>query len=232
MLIDAAYYYDEISTNPSGGFSDSRVVDPDRIQREQAMRSGLDFYPFTREQILQAGKQADFYVKNKPYNDLVRYLLSHYDFDREEAEFVVEDCIDAVQNGASLGEVLQVMQDSVEIGDEETMSAIMDQLVPLWNSTKMWMLKGYSPDELPAARRNGIDDGTPANVMARPPRKAEVFSFQNKQKVAGTTRVLAEAGRSSRNAVRFEPGKSRSGLPLPSLSFSGGINHSTQSIPR
>ncbi|WP_167747070.1 YecA family protein [Cohnella luojiensis] len=179
VLIDAMDYYDEMMNDSAVYFSDFRVVDSDKIRREQAARASLDFYPFTKEQIMKAG-EPDFVDRNVYYVELVRFLLAHYELDRKDADLMVDEWADAARNGDSLAEVMQSVQEFVDIDDMETMSAIADRLVPLMNSTRQWVLKGYSPDELSASRGNGNRNLSTTPKQAT---KADVISLQTKQRI-------------------------------------------------
>jgi hypothetical protein len=179
VLNDAAQYYEDLAFTESGYISDIRVEDPAAIRRERALRADLDYCPFTRQQLLKAGEPG--YIERGPaFNQLVKFALERYEVDREEAEIMVEHCVDAARNGATLQAVLAEASEFVELPTMESMSAITNLLVPLMNATKQYVIKGYSPMELSSQR------AVPQMVMNAPLASkpaSNVIDFASKQKV-------------------------------------------------
>lgn len=180
ILFDASDYYEQMEIDESGMISDYRVLDPHAIKKEQALRHDLDFCPFTKQQLLKAG-ELDYVERNSHYTNLVRYILRHYEIDREDADLMVEECVDAAKNGDSLASVLELMNEFIDIPNMETMNAITNMLVPLMNSTKKWVIKGYSPEELSAKRPNVSN--MLLNSVPNQAAQAEVIDFQTKKKI-------------------------------------------------
>lgn len=179
VLFEAMDYYEEIELDANGAFHDYRVVDPEAIRKERALRSDLDYCAFTKAQLLKAG-ETQFVEKTKQFTDLVHFMLSHYDMEREEAELLADEVADAARNGVSLGVVIELVQEFVDIPDLAMMQSLMERLVPLMNNTKQWALKGYSPSELSAVRKEGS-----VGPVAMPARAglADVISIETKKKV-------------------------------------------------
>jgi uncharacterized protein YecA (UPF0149 family) len=93
---------------------------------------------------------------------------------------MVEHCVDAARNGATLQAVLAEASEFVELPTMESMSAITNLLVPLMNATKQYVIKGYSPMELSSQR------AVPQMVMNAPLASkpaSNVIDFASKQKV-------------------------------------------------
>lgn len=151
MMIDASRYEGQIEIHIGNVIADSRVTNPLGIIKERSLRHELDFCPFTKQELLKAG-EADFSDKNSPYMNLFRYVIHHYEIDRDEADKLVQECVYAAKNGRSLAEVIDVAQVFIELPTIETLSAVTDLLVKLMNSTKQWSIKGYAPEELSAKR--------------------------------------------------------------------------------
>lgn len=181
VLIDASSYYDEIrfKSDEVSSFTYLFVDNAEWVRKEQAIRPTIDFYPFTKQQLLKAAAP-EFIDRNKHYLELVRYILTQYEADRDDVEFLIDECVDVVRNGGSLIETVQLIQESFEAPDLDMMSAIADLLVPLINGTKQWALKGYSSEELSAIRKNAT-----VNVLAaaEPAKEADVISITTKQKI-------------------------------------------------
>jgi hypothetical protein len=179
IVYDASDYYEQIEIDEDALIYDYRVVDPASIRKEQASRHDLDFYPFTRQELLKAG-ESNYVERNSHFMNLFRYVLSHYEIDRSEADFFVEDCVDAAKNGDSLASILEVAQSFLEMPDIERMSAITDLIVPLMNNTKQWVIKGYAPVELSAKRASA---GVLLNAVPNRAGHADVIDMKTKQKV-------------------------------------------------
>ncbi|NIK80552.1 uncharacterized protein YecA (UPF0149 family) [Paenibacillus castaneae] len=179
ITLEASHYYEEIVLDENDIVWDSRVIDPQAIIKERSLRHDLDFCPFTKQQLLKAGEK-EFVERNSHYMNLVRYVIHHYEIDREDAELMAEACVDATKNGNSLAQVLEVAQEFIELPTLETLNAVTDLLVKLMNSTKQWLIKGYAPEELSAKRASAsmlLNQG-PARSS-----QADVISIQNKKKV-------------------------------------------------
>ncbi|GAB2671776.1 YecA family protein [Paenibacillus thermoaerophilus] len=175
VLREASEYYAQIRVDAGDRVSHSRVADPEKVVGEQEFRAELEFYPLTKSQILKAA-EPDYIEKNQYYIDLVRFLRAIYEISREEADCLVEECAEAAMNGLSQGEVMRILSDSLELPDEATMKVLTDKLVLLMNSTRQWVLKGYSPDELSALRQR-------ASVAEESAKKADVISMETRRKI-------------------------------------------------
>ncbi|RXZ78960.1 hypothetical protein EBB07_24810 [Paenibacillaceae bacterium] len=181
VLSDATFYYDDISIVNGNVYKYQWVENVDDVFKEQALRPNLEFCSFTKEQLLQAG-ESDYVERGKPYMDMLRYFDNHYELDRDEADLLVDDCVDTIRNGKSLQDVLELLQETIELPDERMMPGFMGRLVPLMNGTKQWGLKGYSPDEL--ASVSTVDGPAPKFIpVASPPVQGNVFSIQTARRI-------------------------------------------------
>lgn len=75
-------------------------------------------------------------------------MASNYDIGLNDADEVVEECVDAIKSGESVGDILEFLQQQFEIDDEDLLKEIVDHIVFLHNNTRQWYLKGYTPVEL------------------------------------------------------------------------------------
>lgn len=191
VLIDASHYYDQFEIHADDTISDTRVVDPHAIMKERTLRHDLDFYPFTKQQLLKAG-EPEYVERNSHYMNLVRYVLHRYEIDREQADLMAEEIVDAAKNGNSLAEVIELAKEFIDIPNEETMNAVTNLLVPLMNSTKQWAIKGYSPEELSAKRASA---SMLLNHVPNQARQAEVIDLQSKKKIGRNDPCPCESGK-------------------------------------
>lgn len=193
FLIEASAYYDQIVIdNGDNNFVyDYRAADPQAIMKERALRHDLDFCPFTKQQLVKAG-EPDYVERSSQYMNLVRYVLDRYEIDREEADLMAEECVDATKNGASLASVIEIAKRFIDIPNMQTLTAITNLIVPLMNSTKQWAIKGHSPEEL-AAKRASVSmllNGAPTKTV-----QADVIDIQSKKKIGRNDPCLCGSGK-------------------------------------
>lgn len=179
IIIDAQFYYEKVIVNEDMTVSNVWAENPQEIIAEQMRRHDLDFCPFTKQQLLKAG-EPDYVERTSQFMKLCRYVLERYEIDREEAELMAEECVDATKNGQSLAAIMEVMQDFIEIPNEQVLTELTNLVVPLMNSTKQWLIKGYSPEELSAKRERA---SLVLNHNVSRPVQADVIDLQTKKKV-------------------------------------------------
>lgn len=151
MFWESQWYYRQISCE-EWGYSDGRIQDPIAIEKEQQFRAQLSPVPVTKEQLLAAGEPG--YVERNPYyRPFTEFLTGAGDLSREEAERIADECVLAFKNGTLPSDLVGQLQSRVKMREFEMISRCMDHLVPLYNHTGQWALKGYSPNALSAARR-------------------------------------------------------------------------------
>ncbi|ASK64491.1 hypothetical protein CFK37_19820 [Virgibacillus phasianinus] len=146
VISEANAYRHEIYINEDG-FSTGRILDPKRVKQEHQARSGLDYYPFTKQQLLAAG-EPEFVDRNKSYLNLVNFLVKNFEVDRSEADEMVEECVYATRIGDSPNNILTFLSYSLEFDNGDAVRALMDKVVDLMNNTREWFLKGYTSNEL------------------------------------------------------------------------------------
>lgn len=154
LLEEARSFYREIKFDEVG-FSNIRVFDAGKVKKEHQIRDVLPYYPFTKEQLLQAGEPG-FVDRHPIYQAFVDFIRSNYTISREEADNLVEECVYAVQIGQPLGNIIEFLQSQLEMDGMETINQFASHAVKLSNSTRQWFLKGHSPDELSASRRTAV----------------------------------------------------------------------------
>jgi len=179
-IIQDAAHYDQGILISNAGLSIYKVDDPEKVRYEHELRPTIDYYPFTKEEVLRASD--DDYIDRTPeYRELVRFMRQQWVMDTEEVEIVVEELLDLYQNGSQLGDLIQYMQDEIEIRDLHQIQQLGDRLARYMNGTRQWFLKGYKPVELSNLAGFVPSSGTSANGGSS--KGAEVYSFQTKQKI-------------------------------------------------
>ena len=207
VISDAAEYYMEIVFD-----DDFDIVSyfynrsPEDIIAEHNFRSQLEFYPFTRQQLLQAGEPG-YSEKSKHYEQLICYLMTTYRMSRDDADVIVEECEWEINNLATLGELVEGFSEWIKFSSLDEMSALTDRVAEMMNNTRQWALKGYYPNELSAKRQSSkpavlnqaaSQSSKPAllnqvssqtsklallNQVSSQNGRADVISFETKQKI-------------------------------------------------
>ncbi len=178
VIDHAMAYYGEIKWS-NCGLSHDRVLNDQEIIREQNARPELDYYPFSRKELLQAG-EPDFVDRNPSYLNLVAFLTENYEISWELADNLVETCIYAINTGQPAAGIMSLLEMRLEIDSLELLQELTDLTVDLANNTRRWHLKGYTPAELHLVEQSWFE---------RPPeppavrKKAEVFSLETRKRV-------------------------------------------------
>lgn len=146
-VIEEQNYCEDDKYVHSGRFTSVYVDEVLSIIEEHLRRKDLDYYPFTKKQILEAAKE-DFVDRSTAYKHFVNLLLEFYDISKVEADEFVEMCMIALNNGSEPIEVLEMIQDQFEIPDKKVLELFLYNIVNLHNHTRLWVLKGYKPAEL------------------------------------------------------------------------------------
>ncbi len=172
ILQEAVSFYEELQTD-TYGYSNSIVLDTDKVKNEQESRSQLPFYPFTKSQLLHAGAP-NFVDRNASYQAFVLFIRKNYSISLDEADFIVEECVDAIRNGQAPTEVFKLLQQLLEIKELDIVKAFMEHIANLHNNTRQWVLKGYTPHQLAPSSE------APTETLVA---KSNVIEFAAKTKV-------------------------------------------------
>ncbi|WP_232214173.1 Rho termination factor N-terminal domain-containing protein [Bacillus sp. SG-1] len=148
------------------GYSDSRVFSPKRVLQEHESRINVEFYPFTKQQLLTAGVP-DFVERNASYSQFVNYLEKNFNIGKEKADQIAEECVYAARIGHGPNDVMQFLTYSVEFDSLETIQSVMDRVVKLMNNTRQWFLKGHTSVELSSVEKNHLQHVRSAGTSQR-----------------------------------------------------------------
>lgn len=173
LLCDAIAYYEEIERD-AAGFAHYQLLDSEWIKEEREIRSDVDFYPFSKEQLLRAGVP-DYVERTPTYQAFVEFIEKKCRTSREQADYIVQDVTEGILNGEELGDLVQFLQHELNIDKLEMVQALVDRLVAHMNQTRQWILKGYTPKELAARTRR--------EVRPLPSGGGNVIDFRSKQKI-------------------------------------------------
>jgi hypothetical protein len=143
---NAQSYYQETRFEQAG-LSNIRVFDPDQVKKEHKLRKDLDFFPFSKEQLLKAGEPG-FVDQTKGFRQFVHFLIQNYEITKEEAELIAEECVYATRIDHGPKDIFSFLQSRLEFADLDSIQACMEKVIHLMNDTRQWILKGYTSNEL------------------------------------------------------------------------------------
>ncbi|MEH7440607.1 SEC-C metal-binding domain-containing protein [Neobacillus drentensis] len=143
----ASEYYEQARFSSNGvSLEDDRVFDTDEIIEEHTKRSSIDFYPFTKDQLLKAGEPG--YIDRTPAMDkFLGFLLEHYDLTPIETEDMAMELINII-NMDDHSWMIKYLNSRLEFPTFEFVQEITAHAMEVYNQTRMWALKGYAPSEL------------------------------------------------------------------------------------
>ncbi|WP_160723137.1 YecA family protein [Bacillus sp. USDA818B3_A] len=173
VIEQAVSYYEQIRMDKTG-FSNIRVFDPEKVILEHKMRKDVEFFPYSKEQILRAG-EVDYIERNDSYLQFVHFLTQNYEMTKQEADDIVSECVYATNIGEGPNEIVKFLQSRIELPTLESLRDTMDMLVNLMNHTKQWVLKGYTPKELSAHKQQF--------TQVLPKNKDNIIDFTTKKKI-------------------------------------------------
>lgn len=154
VVYDAADYYKNIRFE-ADTWSNIRVVDSQKVIEEHQKRNDLSFYPFGKEQLLQAG-EVGYIDKDRSYLQLVHFLSNNFTIKKEKAESLAEECMYAIKSGESPVNILTFLQKYVEFSNMETLRKLTEKVIHLMNHTRGWFLKGHRSIDLMKDEKKGL----------------------------------------------------------------------------
>jgi hypothetical protein len=154
VMEHACSYYQQFRMDQFG-FSQIRVFDAERVKQEHQMRKELDYFPFSKEQLVRAG-EVGYVDRNTSYLQFVDFLTKNYEISKKEADEMVEECVYATNIGEGPNQIIQFLSSRLEFEDREALTAFVEIVMNLMNNTRQWFLKGYTPHELSARNRKSL----------------------------------------------------------------------------
>lgn len=146
LTLNAIPYYTDIHSCAEG-FQYYRVFDSKAVVQEHKARPDVKFYPLLYQQIYKAGHK-DFVDRTFEFRRFSAYIVGNYEISAAEADGLVEECVYAIQIQEPLAKIFEFLQSNLEIDDVTTVEEMVQHLVTLSNTTRQWVLKGYTPEEL------------------------------------------------------------------------------------
>ena len=163
------------------GYQDYRVSDPKMIIEEQKKRPDIDYYPFTKKQLLKAGQPG--YIERTPaVNSLTDFLLEHYDFSNEEIEEILRDLTIIINMESRPTAIFSYLEELLELPSLEVAQELADKLMELHNNTRLWILKGHTPHEISHREKKHLKP-LPAVPFMLPQEDTNIFDIKTGAKI-------------------------------------------------
>ncbi|NLO97722.1 MAG: zinc chelation protein SecC [Peptococcaceae bacterium] len=139
-------YYQQVKISYAGLY-DVRVIEPELLAAEQKKRPDLDYYPFSKHQLLKAGKPG--YIDKTPAMDkLIHFLLEHSDIGIQEISELMFNYHQMINLSADPSELLRNLEQRFKFSSLEIIQQATALIQDMCNNTRMWVLKGYTPNEI------------------------------------------------------------------------------------
>jgi len=177
VITDSGTYQASISVTQDG-VAHTDVMDVERIRQEQDSHTELPFYPFTKQQVLGAS-DPEHIDRNASFRAFVKYLMRNNGLSAEDAEAAVDQLVYSIQLGDSPSQIVEQASSDYELSDEASARDFIQLLTELMNHTRLWFLRGYTPNEAGAIMRQRQASLAKADGSS----KAEVYRLETKQKV-------------------------------------------------
>ncbi|PLT31646.1 YecA family protein [Peribacillus deserti] len=180
VFFNASDYYHQ-TTFSAYGLTDQRVHDAKFTWEEQKKRPSIDFFPFTKKQLLLAGKPG--YVDKSPQmNSFLQFLNQYYDLTPIDRDDIAHELIVIINTHDHLNVAIKYLQSKLEFPNFEFVQQLTAHLTEVFNHTRRWMLKGHTPREISQARK-------PETIMSARPAaknfpKSNVIDFNSRKTVS------------------------------------------------
>ncbi|MGY4690938.1 YecA family protein [Salibacterium sp. K-3] len=127
--------------------ADIEVSDPYGLKDEHEVRTELPYYPFSKQQLLQAGIEGENTL-TPTAADFQDFLKEHYELDIMEVDDITQHMEMMINDDIPMEELIEQFQQWCEIPSDDVRKVVGDQLVHLSNNTRQWVLKGHTPNEV------------------------------------------------------------------------------------
>lgn len=128
-------------------YLDPGVISPEDIIDEIEMRSNVDYYFPRKKEILYAGSN-QLEKLNSVQRKFKKMLISDFSISEPKADDILWEMMLDIKNDFSSMSMLQDFASRYEFKNDKQTDEFVSQLNDLHNNTRMWILKGHTPEEL------------------------------------------------------------------------------------
>lgn len=123
------------------------VEDEDELIQKQQARGDLDYYMIPHQVMYQINRTESF-DRTVQLQELMQYIEKNYTISSDEIEAILEECMYMVQSEEPLSDIVSYFGQYIEFPDVKDVQAFVPILVNVINHTRLWVLKGHTPNEL------------------------------------------------------------------------------------
>lgn len=178
VFSSASDYYKQTAYS-AYGLVDKRVIDQKEIFNEIEKRPSIDYYPFTKQQLVKAGKPG-YVEKTREMNSLMHFLQHYYELTAEETEDLADQLNIMIFNDGSLNQAVKYFEQRFEFPDLEFVEGLAYYLTELFNHSRRWILKGHTPREISQGSKSKM---VPSAVLANPGPSSNVIDFNSRKAI-------------------------------------------------
>lgn len=142
----ACDFYGQASSTPYG-YQTMGIFDAKIVLEAHQMRPGVEYYPFTKEQLMKAGNPETM-TKTPAMKTFIRFLLEYYRMTEKDAHEITLQLNRLINMDAHPKVVLTYLESWIEFPSMEFVEELTMKLSELINNTRQWRLKGHTPNEL------------------------------------------------------------------------------------
>lgn len=139
-------YYDRIGYSTYGYYNQG-IDGIKKITDEHDSRADVPFYPFTKEQLWEAGGQ-DYEEEIPAMNNFVGYISKTYDINNKEIKMISKQLKNKIRMGTKTTELIQYLKTRLEFAPKNVERQLYTLITELYNNTRQYGLKGNTPREL------------------------------------------------------------------------------------
>ena len=137
------------------GFRDPRIFEPKKIINEHRMRPDVDYYSFTKNQLIKASRP-DYYDRTPEMNNFINFLSRNYKLSNQELDEIAFQVTSMINIDSKPTFILEYLQSMLEFPSFEFLQTLTSKTMELYNNTRQWALKGHTPNELHREERKNL----------------------------------------------------------------------------
>ena len=148
VMLNASCWLPQIDALPQG-MRYYALLDAEKLEDEQHSREALGFAPLAYDKVYEAGEE-NYIESTDEYRAFAQYLMKEFKLQILQAADIVGEIYILLQNSGDLSEAADYLSGLGLMKDTEKAKVLLMLTAAFSNSTRMWRLKGYTPDELSA----------------------------------------------------------------------------------
>ncbi|WP_108669059.1 YecA family protein [Peribacillus acanthi] len=184
VISSASEYYGQIRASISsyGGYMvNHSIFNAEKMMEEHKARPDINYYPFTKIQLLKAGTPG-FIDKTPEMEKFLQFLSNSYELTVQEKNEIASQFIYMINSDAHPTMLIQYLQSKFEFPSFEFVQQLTAFVMEVHNHTRMWALKGYSPTELRKKEERHLQP-FPASTYKQTKNNSNVIDIRDRFKI-------------------------------------------------